>query len=106
MAHVVRRRSQPNVRVYCKLDRWSFDPRYTNGRCPICGWAPAGAATAPAWLMVARRVDMELLALVGLAILLVVLGLIVAQAAGFHLPTAHLSPSTIASGARTASGAR
>ncbi len=106
MAHVLRWRSQPHARAYCELDRWSFDPRYTNGRCPICGWAPTGAPTAPAWLQAARRVDWELLALAGLAVLLVVLGLIVAHAAGFSLPTAHLSPSTIASGARTASGAR
>ena len=106
MAQVLRWRSKPHARVYCELDRWSFDPRYTNGRCPICGWAPAGAPTAPFWLQVARRVDWELFALAGLAVLLVVLGLIVAQASGFTLPTSHMSPSSIASGARTAASAR
>ena len=56
--------------------------------------------------MVARRVDWQLFGLLALAILLVVIGLIVAQAAGFHAPAAHFSPSGIASGARTASGVR
>jgi hypothetical protein len=106
MAHVLRWGSQRPARAYCELDRWSFDPRYTDGCCPICGWAPTGAPAAPAWLQAARRVDWELFALAGLAILLVVLGLIVAQAAGFNLPNAHQSASAIASGARTASGAR
>ncbi len=106
MAHVLRWRSQAHARAYCELDRWSFDSRYTDGRCPICGWAPAGAPTAPAWLQVARRVDWELFGLASLAILLVVLGLIVAQAAGFDLPTSHMSHITIASAARTASAAR
>lgn len=92
---------------YCELDRWSFDPRYTDGRCPICGWAPEGAPTAPPWLMIARRVDWQLISLFALAIFLVVLGLIVAHAVGFSLASPHsYSPSTIASGARTASAAR
>lgn len=93
-------------RAYCELDKWSFDPRYTNGRCPICGWAPAGAPTAPVWLMVARKVDWQLFGLFALAILLVVLGLMVAQASGFSLPSAHSLPNSIASGARTASSVR
>src|SRR5438477_359396 len=28
------------ARVMCDADGWSFDPRYTQGRCPICGWTP------------------------------------------------------------------
>ena len=100
------RRLPRTARAYCELDHWSFDPRYTNGRCPICGWEAPGAPSAPAWLMVARRVDWQLFGLLALAILLVVIGLIVAQAAGFHAPAAHFSPSGIASGARTASGVR
>jgi len=102
------RRLQRHFRAYCELDRWSFDPRYTNGRCPICGWAPDGAPTAPAWLMLARRVDWEIFGLLVLAIFLVVLGLVVAQAAGFTPPAthSHLPTSGIASGARIASAAR
>jgi hypothetical protein len=97
-------------RAYCELDRWSFDPRYTNGQCPVCGWAPPGAAIAPTWLLLARRVDWQLLGLFTLAILLIVVGLVVAQAAGWNLSAPHLLPqhlpSGIASGARTASGSR
>lgn len=27
----------------CPVDDWAFTPRYTEGRCPLCGWeAPAG----------------------------------------------------------------
>jgi hypothetical protein len=94
-------------RYFCELDRWSFDPRYTGGRCPICGWAPTGAPTAPGWLMVARRFDWQLFGLLALAILLVLVGLIVAEASGFSPPSTHIqSPNVIASGARTASGSR
>jgi len=94
-------------RYFCELDRWSFDARYTNGRCPICGWAPAGAPTAPRWLMTGRRMDWQGFGLLALAIILLLVGLIVAQSVGFTLPTAqgHL-PGTIASGARTASSSR
>jgi len=97
---------QPS-RYFCELDRWSFNSRYTNGRCPICGWAPAGAPTAPGWMMAGRRMDWQIFGLLALAILLLLVGLIVAQAVGFTPPAAqnHL-PSSIASGARTASSSR
>ncbi|HLJ21291.1 MAG TPA: hypothetical protein VKU84_13885 [Stellaceae bacterium] len=75
------RRPAPRA-FFCERDEWSFDPRYTCGRCPICGWAPASAPAAPRWLELANRVDWELFGLFALADLLVVLGLIVAEAAG------------------------
>jgi hypothetical protein len=94
------------VRAYCELDRWSFDPRYTDGKCPICGWAPPGAPSAPAWLAAARRFEWELTGLVLLLIVLVVLGVLVARSAGYRLPvfTSHPPPAaaTQASPARTA----
>jgi hypothetical protein len=68
--------------AYCELDRFEFDPRYTLGRCPICGWAPEGAPTYPRWIRLALRIDWELLGLFLLADVLIVLGLIVARAAG------------------------
>jgi hypothetical protein len=70
--------------AYCTLDRWTFDPRYTDGRCPICGWAPEGAPNAPAWMMLARRVDWELFGLVMFVGGLIIIGLLVARAAGVH----------------------
>ena len=77
------RRSRPLHRsAYCELDRWSFDPRYTQGRCPICGWAPDGAPTNPRWLALANRVDWELAGLLLLVDVLILLGLVVARASG------------------------
>jgi hypothetical protein len=68
--------------AYCELDSWRFDPRYTQGHCPICGWAPEKAPNAPRWLALANRVDWQLLGLFLLADVLVILGLVVAHAAG------------------------
>ena len=96
-------RSRGSVRAYCEADRWTFDPRYTQGRCPICGWEPQGAPNAPAWLALVNRVDWDIVGLFFLADLLVLFGLIVANAAGL-LPHSSLglpsSPGGVASGAR------
>ena len=93
------------VRAYCEADRWSFDPRYTQGRCPICGWQPEGVAAAPAWLALANRLDWEMLGLLLFADVLVLLGLVVANATGLlphsvGLGPGPAAPSAIASGAR------
>jgi hypothetical protein len=76
--------SKPKTRglAYCEVDNWKFDPRYTQGKCPICGWAPEGAPTAPRWLKLANRMDWEMFGLFMFFDLLVLLGLIVAHAAG------------------------
>ena len=74
--------SRPPARLRCEQDDWSFDPRYTNGRCPICGWTLEGAPTAPGWLAAVNRVDWQTVMLVGLVDLLVLLSLIVSRAAG------------------------
>ena len=57
--------------------------------------------------MTGRRMDWQVFGLLALAIMLLLVGLIVAQSVGFTLPTGqgHL-PGTIASGARTASSSR
>jgi hypothetical protein len=69
-------------RVYCELDRWSFDPRYTGGACPICGWVPDGVKAAPGWIALLRKLDWAILGLLLLVIGLVVLGAVVAYASG------------------------
>jgi hypothetical protein len=103
-AKAVARQRAP-VRAYCELDKWSFDPRYTDGRCPICGWVPPGAPSAPAWLVVARKLEWELTGLVLLLVVLVILGVAVARAAGYRLPlfTSHppAAAAAQASSART-----
>jgi hypothetical protein len=77
-------------RAYCEADGWSFDPRYTQGRCPICGWQPEGAPDAPGWLALVKRLDWEILGLFLLVDVLFLLGLVVANAAGL-LPAGHPS---------------
>ena len=109
MSDVARRakavpRSRANARAYCELDKWSFDPRYTEGRCPICGWTPPGAPSAPAWLAVARKFEWELTGLVLLLVVLVILGVLVARAAGYRLPVFNSHPP--AAVAQQASSAR
>lgn len=94
------------TRVRCEADDWTFDPRYTQGCCPICGWAPEGVPAAPRWLELINRLDWDMLGLFLLADVLVLLGLIVANAAGI-LPThvvASVPPSS--GGAAAASSAR
>ena len=81
---LVARQAPP--RAFCTQDAWSFDPRYTQGRCPICGWAPDGAPAFPRWMVLLNRVDWELFGLFALADTLIVLGLIVARAAGLLVP--------------------
>jgi hypothetical protein len=76
-------------RVYCEKDQWSFDPRYTQGKCPICGWAPVGVPSAPRWLRLANRVDWDMLGLFLFADLLVLLGLVVANATGLLPVSGH-----------------
>ena len=68
--------------AHCELDNWKFDPRYTQGRCPICGWAPEGARAYPVWMELTWRVDWDLLGLFLLADLLILLGVVVARASG------------------------
>lgn len=87
-------RFRGRARAYCEADRWTFDPRYTQGRCPICGWEPAGAPAAPAWLALANRLDWEMLGLLLFADVLVLLGLVVASAAGL-LPHGSLPPGPL-----------
>ena len=70
-------------KVYCQRDDWYFDPRYTDGACPICGWRPEGVTyAAPLWLRAYRRMDWELLALVLTVALLIVIGILVERTAG------------------------
>lgn len=80
------------ARAYCEADRWSFDPRFTQGRGPICGWAPEGVPNAPGWLALANRVDWDIVGLFLLVEVLFLLGLVVANAAGL-LPSGHVSMS-------------
>jgi hypothetical protein len=70
----------------CEADDWEFDARYTEGVCPICGWRPEGAPSAPRWLALSRKVDWEMIGLFTLFVLLVFTAVIVSQAAGFRLP--------------------
>src|SRR5581483_8169025 len=73
--------AQPRGRIYCDVDDWWFAPRFTDGRCPICGWQPEGVrAEPPMSIQLFRRVDWDLAGLVLLAAVLVAIGAAVEHA--------------------------
>ena len=80
-------RGRPPRTVHCELDNWDFDPRYTAGACPICGWKPDSALlpAAPIWMQQLRDTEWDVVALMVLAFLLLVMGVYVGRAAGIHL---------------------
>ncbi|MHB8507738.1 MAG: hypothetical protein ACYDGR_03715 [Candidatus Dormibacteria bacterium] len=73
--------------AHCELDDWDFDPRYTAGVCPICGWRPGAGVVAaePVWLWQLRNSEWDVVVLMVLAFVLLVMGVYVARAAGIHL---------------------
>lgn len=93
------------LKAYCTNDDWVFDPRYTHGVCPICGWAPEGAPSAPRWLALVNRFDWDMVGLFLLADALVLLALIVVHAAGI-LPSHAGAGIPPPGGAAAASAAR
>ena len=103
--NAARLRKRRPARAFCELDGWSFDPRYTEGRCPICGWVAPGAPEAPLWLTLARRFEWELAGLVVLVAVLAFIAVTVIHAAGYRVPRfgapVHAAPATIASQARS-----
>ena len=42
-----RRRADAHAQAICPVDSWTFTPLYTDGSCPLCGWAPDGYEYAP-----------------------------------------------------------
>ena len=102
--YAARQRKRRPARAFCELDGWSFDPRYTEGRCPICGWVAPGAPEAPLWLTLARRFEWELVGLLVLLAVLVLIAVAVVHAAGYSFPgfgaPVHAPPASIASQAR------
>jgi len=78
-------RSRPG-RLHCDLDNWDFDPRYTDGVCPICGWKPDYRADPlPAWEQALVGLPWDLVSLAILALVLVAIGIIVALSAHINL---------------------
>jgi hypothetical protein len=47
-------RRSVDVQVVCPVDSWPFRARYTDGRCPLCGWEAPGAVVS---LPLSRRID-------------------------------------------------
>ena len=103
--NAARLRKRRGAKAFCELDSWSFDPRYTEGRCPICGWVAPGAPDAPLWLTLARRFEWELAGLVALMAVLALIAVGVMHNAGYRIPwfgaPVHAAPAGIASHART-----
>lgn len=42
-----RRHADARARAICPVDAWAFTPLYTEGTCPLCGWAPPGYRLRP-----------------------------------------------------------
>jgi hypothetical protein len=77
--------------LHCPVDDWTFDARVTEGRCPICGWAPDGVVVeAPEWVRFMRWVDWDIVGLVSLIVVAIILGVIVSRSV--HLTWQDLSP--------------
>jgi hypothetical protein len=89
LGHRVVAKPKTSGRAYCEADKWSFDPRYTQGMCPICGWVPKGAPAAPRWLRLSNRMDWEMFGLFIFADVLIALALVVAHAAGLLPVSGH-----------------
>jgi hypothetical protein len=70
--------------LHCPNDDWDFDPRYTDGVCPICGWGP-GKAPAPAWLARVQALPWDYILLTVFAILLIAVGVWVGLAGNINL---------------------
>lgn len=65
--------------AHCELDDWEFDPRYTDGACPICGWQAEGVLKPkPDWLVQLEALPWDLISLGVLGAVLLVLAVIVA----------------------------
>ena len=70
--------------LHCPGDDWDFDPRYTEGVCPICGWGP-GKPAEEAWLVQLRALPWDYIALAVFAIVLVIVGVIVGIAGNVNI---------------------
>ncbi len=70
--------------LHCAVDDWDFDPRYTDGVCPICGWGP-GPKPLSSFEVMVRRVPWDYVLLAFLAIVLVVIGVMVGRAANVNI---------------------
>jgi len=44
------RRADRRAQVICPIDKRAFTPLYTDGACPLCGWAPDGYVHATPFL--------------------------------------------------------
>jgi len=73
-------------KAHCEVDDWDFDPRLTDGVCPICGWRPELAAVAqPHWIASVERVPWDLVLLFVVFVGLTVMGVIVGLAAHINI---------------------
>jgi hypothetical protein len=70
--------------LHCPNDNWDFDPRYTEGVCPICGWGP-GRRPQPAWVVRVETLPWDYIALGVFALLLLVVGVLVGTSANINI---------------------
>ncbi len=66
----------PDERVTCPNDGWSFAPRYTDGRCPLCGWRSRVDASPPRF----AQIDWFWPTMIALGVVSIVMGVLVVLA--------------------------
>jgi len=64
------------AKAICPVDSWAFRPRYTDGRCPLCGWEAPGATVR---LPLSRRIDTFGKMAIALTLVSVVMAILVAM---------------------------
>ncbi|MBV9284869.1 MAG: hypothetical protein JO176_09650 [Acidimicrobiia bacterium] len=67
---------EPDVRVTCPNDGWTFAPRYTDGRCPIDGWKAPVDVAPPRF----AQIDWFWPALIAMAVVSILMGVLVVLA--------------------------
>lgn len=70
--------------LHCVNDDWDFDPRYTGGVCPICGWGPGPTPPTQVEALL-RKVPWDYVLLGVLGLILVALGILVGMAAQVNI---------------------
>lgn len=64
-------------KTVCPNDGWAFDPRYTEGSCPLCAWRPPVPAIRPPLV---TRIDWFWPALAALVVVSILMATLVIHA--------------------------
>jgi len=74
---VLHRRPPMEARAVCPADHFEFSPRFTDGKCPLCGWLPFGGPVTLPW---SARIDRFWVMLGALALVSIAMSVLVVLA--------------------------